>query len=758
MRIKTLISVLVTALLILGSMSGCGHKSKNDIANLGFNELATELKAKYAGVEKYEYRDPLYNLPKDYTFQWEDTTWYNDNFASQEAREAVQIFIDSDFVSEVINDGNIDIANNSYSIGPPHEPVFWTDELPIEKPEDYTDWGFASKYWLVENRDLSTGEAYEKPKVTIFTIARELSSPTIKFEQDEKGYAKLTWAEVPGAVTYSLHSMGYSSSEDAAGFQTDSSLLSSGAETTTQDFGERNESLINENRVVNQNNLFWNASDTYDKTFAVMAIDGNKTSAFSNIIKASEVNEALPVRMGVNKDDLEGSGGFLNVTDVESLPTNAYIMMGTGVVVERPIDYTRVELVADGNGVELTAKMYSSDLSVLIDIYNATVQEVEEYLPKLIERQENVTLEKKATIEPEINIPNTPPVEYQQNLSEVERTEPNTGASVDEEIKIYANSAISEYIATNMLNHVENIPVTDIFYEASDSEYLMSAINEAYRQNPLIGLIDDIGVDYSTECLVITYAQSESETREMQKAVLKKVKEITPGIVKSASTDLEKEMAINDYLISTVTYDDAALADAEKNNFESVDKKYDASFTPEGALLNGVGVCASYAGAFKLIAEEAGLDCLVATGMSFGQVPHAWNRVRIDGEWMTVDSTTNDDELYNLIFNVPDDALTGVLVEDNYLVTTSMPDMRGTAEDKEYYRLVNQYASESSLADYLTNQLQSGNENILVRTDYTIDEMKLVEAIQKAIVTVGNRNLKIEPAYILGLLQLKVTY
>ena len=31
-----------------------------------------------------------------------------------------------------------------------------------------------------------------------------------------------------------------------------------------------------------------------------------------------------------------------------------------------------------------------------------------------------------------------------------------------------------------------------------------------------------------------------------------------------------------------------------------------------------------------------------------GELPHAWNKVKIDGEWQIVDSTNNDNEL---IFN-----------------------------------------------------------------------------------------------------------
>ena len=80
-------------------------------------------------------------------------------------------------------------------------------------------------------------------------------------------------------------------------------------------------------------------------------------------------------------------------------------------------------------------------------------------------------------------------------------------------------------------------------------------------------------------------------------------------------------------------------------------------------LLNGLGVCASYSGAFKLLAEAAGLECIVVTGNLEGDLPHAWNKVKVDGEWQIGDSTNNDNELiFNALMNLPDRAAQKVLV------------------------------------------------------------------------------------------------
>lgn len=69
---------------------------------------------------------------------------------------------------------------------------------------------------------------------------------------------------------------------------------------------------------------------------------------------------------------------------------------------------------------------------------------------------------------------------------------------------------------------------------------------------------------------------------------------------------------------------------------------YDYTYTyyhPEGVLLNGTGVCQSYAEAYALLLDEFSIEntVLVAPKMD-----HAWNLVKIDGEWCHIDCTWDD--------------------------------------------------------------------------------------------------------------------
>lgn len=69
---------------------------------------------------------------------------------------------------------------------------------------------------------------------------------------------------------------------------------------------------------------------------------------------------------------------------------------------------------------------------------------------------------------------------------------------------------------------------------------------------------------------------------------------------------------------------------------------YDYSYTyygPEGVLLYGKGVCASYTTAYRLLLNAFGIENEM---LNASEMNHAWNLVKIDGEWCHVDCTWDD--------------------------------------------------------------------------------------------------------------------
>lgn len=125
-----------------------------------------------------------------------------------------------------------------------------------------------------------------------------------------------------------------------------------------------------------------------------------------------------------------------------------------------------------------------------------------------------------------------------------------------------------------------------------------------------------------------------------------------------SGSDFEKEEYINNYIIENCKYDDAA---AQIENIEG--NENDAY----GALVDGSAVCEGYARAFQLLCNKADIDCVMVSG-TVDNTNHAWNCVKIGGEWYQIDVTWNDtdgdkDYLQNDYFNLTD----SLMLEDHTL-------------------------------------------------------------------------------------------
>ena len=119
------------------------------------------------------------------------------------------------------------------------------------------------------------------------------------------------------------------------------------------------------------------------------------------------------------------------------------------------------------------------------------------------------------------------------------------------------------------------------------------------------------------------------------------------SVVEEGMTDYEKELAIHDKLASMIVYADHTYA-------------HDAY----GALVSGAAVCEGYAEALQYVLQRAGIQSYIVTGTGNGG-PHAWNLVRLDGNYYYTDLTWDDQDsyTYHAYFNLT----TQELQEDHYI-------------------------------------------------------------------------------------------
>lgn len=113
-------------------------------------------------------------------------------------------------------------------------------------------------------------------------------------------------------------------------------------------------------------------------------------------------------------------------------------------------------------------------------------------------------------------------------------------------------------------------------------------------------------------------------TAEQNALVLGKIDQIVQAVPQDA-TEAEKVKFVNDYIVVNTKY-----------NLDSAANPH----TPYAILMNGEGVCEGYALAALLMFEALDVEAKYVVGDAGG--PHAWNLVKVDGQWYHLDITWND--------------------------------------------------------------------------------------------------------------------
>lgn len=128
--------------------------------------------------------------------------------------------------------------------------------------------------------------------------------------------------------------------------------------------------------------------------------------------------------------------------------------------------------------------------------------------------------------------------------------------------------------------------------------------------------------------IVFTYLTNAKEEQQELDAALQEVKS---KIDTSGMSDEEIVLAYHEYLTSTVAY---AYEDYF-NGTIAANHGYDMY----GALVKHSCVCQGYAETMFYLLREAGLSCAIASSEN---INHAWNIVKIRGNWCHIDATWDD--------------------------------------------------------------------------------------------------------------------
>lgn len=122
--------------------------------------------------------------------------------------------------------------------------------------------------------------------------------------------------------------------------------------------------------------------------------------------------------------------------------------------------------------------------------------------------------------------------------------------------------------------------------------------------------------------LTLEYPVTEDEARYR----IGRIQEITAPVISrlSGCTDYDKVKGVYEYIINNTRYS------------ESIREQSCYSVLAEGR-----GVCAGYSSAFSYLLNRLGVDSIHVSGLSRGE-NHAWNLVKVEGQWYQVDCTWGD--------------------------------------------------------------------------------------------------------------------
>ncbi|GAA0078209.1 hypothetical protein UT300005_25870 [Clostridium sp. CTA-5] len=251
-------------------------------------------------------------------------------------------------------------------------------------------------------------------------------------------------------------------------------------------------------------------------------------------------------------------------------------------------------------------------------------------------------------------------------------------------VNVFASEQVNnaQELENSMYNHLENWDTDFVLYyngnDIDNSNKIKDVFEAACKKDDYLersvsnyrilirGAEEQVNVTYRT-------------TSEQEKYINSELKRIVNNLIDKNMSDIDKVVAINNYLVKIYKYDDTLKSD----NVYS-------------ALTTGKTICQGYAMTAYKMFNLAGIQSRIVIG-TLNNTGHAWNLVKVNGQWYHLDITNNDN-----------------VVRDKYLLESDgFLKNNGFSWDNSAYPSVpySYYNSSTSYVDY-NNDKESGISQI----------------------------------------------
>ena len=672
--------------------------------------------------------EPIYNVDENQGFELKF------NALPEDLKGVVTVYRDEVKKGNEVKIRTMKIEKNreTYLVIRPDE-VESNDKTPYVKY-----WGGANGYYIVINYDTESPSAQKLdfPSVIYFTVANETPPVHLNYKLDSKSNFSLQWDKVHKASQYRV----YEKTKDGE------LVCVATTQSPEYTFGGENKTdgLVYTSQYVTMQN------NGVAGEYFVTALFEEKESNFSNGIKVSDIGDYIP-------QSIESNIFGKTFENLSQLPQSVKIKTLNGKTVEKKIiyDFEHVNQSNLTTGFDVNYAIQDTELTGYVQVTSATVQELTGYITL---NNYNETIKQPFSIAGNIPLKNTTTKNYSVNsvrtstskmlldlgayklryVADLNASADTIVPDIPSEYKINASNLFEEYLARYLFNHEEKIDLS-LFPEAHNEMYLNKTMKSVIQNNPLILGVASYDYDCNDMELHIAYHKSEGATwMEKQNELMQWVKQYLDKNPSSATDTVEKETALYDFLIEVIEYDYDALDNARENWYESVSDIHVDSFNAYGTLVKQLATPAGYASAFKLLCDYRGIECNIVSGTYKG-IPHVWNVVCIDGNWMYVDVSNNyiSSGIPYPVFNI------GKLPAE-YKLSPSSTAIKSASETTAEVKKNNQdgyyesgglaFASEEELYAILDKQIKEKSVHFVLKNNAKkVDDKKACELIAKHI-------------------------
>ena len=214
---------------------------------------------------------------------------------------------------------------------------------------------------------------------------------------------------------------------------------------------------------------------------------------------------------------------------------------------------------------------------------------------------------------------------YQAGSFEVEGAENGNGGIALLSLEENSEESVKEILYQGMLAQKAEIDIYQYQINKSRIQYLVKGI---LNEHPELYYVTSFSWRYYSNGIVDSVLPAYESG--LDDGAFKSAMADALAVVDDSMTDLEKAIALHEYLVLNCEYDYANYLNGTIPG---------TSYSAYGVLVKRTAVCQGYALAYKYLCNQVGIDCYMVTSTAMN---HAWNMIVLGEELYQVDVTWDD--------------------------------------------------------------------------------------------------------------------